>query len=133
MLSEFLKRHPIRRFTRKNLNCFYPPAEDRAAWDSLSSDVRQQAEALIAQYAAFPYPMRTASGFMAFVRTGSRQIQRGSGRRRDCVSVCVCFPGWSGMVHGACCRDCRTRSFRRRLLCGRKHSGSLVLPSGLCL
>ena len=56
MLSDFLKNHPVRQFTAKSLDCFYPPAEDRAAWDSLSSDVRQQAEALIAQYAAFPYP-----------------------------------------------------------------------------
>ena len=93
MLSEFLKRHPIRRFTRKNLNCFYPPAEDRAAWDSLSSDVRQQAEALIAQYAAFPYPMRTASGFMAFMRTGSRQADEGpyfQRRRKLCAAVLNC-------------------------------------------
>ena len=47
MLSDFLKNHPVRQFTAKSLDCFYPPAEDRAAWDSLSSYVRQQAEALI--------------------------------------------------------------------------------------
>ena len=93
MLSDFLKNHPVRQFTAKSLDCFYPPAEDRAAWDSLSSDVRQQAEALITQYSGFPYPMRTASGFMAFVRTGSRQADEGPyflRRRKLCAAVLNC-------------------------------------------
>ena len=93
MLTEFLARHPIRQFNVQNLNGLYPPAEDRNAWDGIAPDDRQQLEALIAQYAPLPYPMRTATDFMAFVRSGSRQTDERpyfTRRRKLCAAVLNC-------------------------------------------
>ena len=93
MFTKYLKQHSITRFNESGMAALYPSATDRAAWDGLSADAKQQAETLIAQYASIPYPMRTATGFMALVRTGSRQADEGPyflRRRKLCAAVLNC-------------------------------------------
>ena len=98
MLSEFLAKHPIRCFNESAMVSLFPPAEDRERWDSIADADRRQLEALIARYAALPYPMRKASDFMSFVRTGSRQADEApyfTRRRKLCAAVldCCLHPG----------------------------------------
>ena len=93
MFTKYLKQHSITRFNESGMAALYPSATDRAAWDGLSADAKQQAATLIAQYASIPYPMRTATGFMALVRTGSRQADEGPyflRRRKLCAAVLNC-------------------------------------------
>ena len=71
----------------------FPPAEERKAWGSLSADHRAQIAALAEKYAALPYPMRTASGFLAFVRNGSRRADEDPyflRRRKLCAAALSC-------------------------------------------
>ena len=93
MFVKYLKQHPISLLEDHGMAALYPSAADRAAWDGLSDGSKRQLEALIAQYASTPYPMRTAMGFMAFVRSGSRQADEGPyflRRRKLCAAVLNC-------------------------------------------
>ncbi len=93
MLSEYLKKHPIQRFSKKKMAALFPPAENRAAWDSISDADKEQLEALIARYRAVEYPMRKATDFMAFVRAGSRRADEEPyflRRRKLCAAVLDC-------------------------------------------
>ena len=96
MLAAFLQEHPMRDLLTGGMRCLYPPAEERQAWDGIPAEYRQEIRKLAEEYAAVPYPVRSASGFLAFVRTGDRQadevpyFQR---RRKLCAAVlncCVC-------------------------------------------
>ena len=76
----------------------YPPSDDRHAWDGIPEENRREILELAETYAKIPYPMRTASGFLAFSRTGDRQADEKpyfTRRRKLCVSVLhsCAFPG----------------------------------------
>ena len=93
MLYEEYLKQSIRRVNKKTMASLYPPASNREAWDHLAEEDVRQIEALHAQYAGVPYPMRTATGFMAFVRSGSRQADEGPyflRRRKLCAAVLYC-------------------------------------------
>lgn len=93
MLSERLLKENIQRFSKKKMAGLYPPSEDRAAWESISDADKAQLEALIAHYAAIDYPMRKATDFMAFVRSGNRQADEAPyflRRRKLCAAVLDC-------------------------------------------
>ena len=93
MLSEAFLKKSIRRPNVKKMADLYPPAENREAWESISDTAKQQLQALIAQYTPIPYPMRKATDFMAFVRTGSRQADETPyflRRRKLCAAVLNC-------------------------------------------
>ena len=93
MFSEYLKKHPIRRLDPKKMDDLYPPAENREAWEGISDADKQQLSALFAQYEPLLYPIRTATGFMAFARTGSRQADEAPyflRRRKLCAAVLNC-------------------------------------------
>ena len=93
MFTKYLRQHRISRFNENGMAALYPSAADREAWDGLPEGGKQQLEALIARYASIPYPMRTATGFMAFVRSGSRQADEGpyfTRRRKLCATVLNC-------------------------------------------
>ena len=93
MFSEYLEKHPIRTLLTQSDLCLAPPSEDRAAWENLPDAFRQEIRQMAAQYAAEPYPMRKATDFLAFVRTGSRAADEGPyffRRRKLCVSALKC-------------------------------------------
>ena len=50
----------------------FPPCGD-PAWQGLREADRKEILRLYAEYHAKPYPLRLATGFMEFVRSGSRQ------------------------------------------------------------
>lgn len=51
----------------------FPPAQDRERWESLSAELREQLLAW-GEEAQSGYPMLKATQFMAFARTGDRQV-----------------------------------------------------------
>lgn len=69
MLTEFWDKSGLRGMFRAGLP--YPPGGDRAAWERVP--MREQALEGARQAARKPYPLLTASDFMAFVRSGDRQ------------------------------------------------------------
>ena len=73
MLSAWLRTHDLASMIREEARGLYPPAADRAAWTALSPEHRQEIRSLEEAYRALPYPLRPASGFLAFAREGSRQ------------------------------------------------------------
>ncbi len=84
----------LRGGTRK----LYPPAGDRQAWDGIREESRREIRELAKAYAGVPYPARTASGFLAFSRTGDRQADEKpyfTRRRKLCAAVleACAFPG----------------------------------------
>lgn len=97
MLTAFLQEHLLREMLQDGTRVLYPPAEDRRAWDGIPAEYRQEIRKLAEEYAAVPYPARSASGFLAFVRTGDRQadeVPYFSRRRKLCAAVlnCCAFP-----------------------------------------
>ena len=78
------------------LSALYPDAEDRAAWQGVSSAGKEEILREAERYASLPYPMRKATDFLAFVRTGSRQADEDPyffRRRKLCVSALACCLG----------------------------------------
>ncbi len=53
--------------------CPFPPASDRRAWEGAAARDRANLLTLYQQTREAPYPMCTASRFLAFTRTGSRE------------------------------------------------------------
>ncbi|MBR5110308.1 MAG: heparinase II/III family protein [Clostridia bacterium] len=93
MFSEYLSSHPMPSLLSDAPYRPYPAAEDRGAWTSLPppliSELRQMAQDFHAQ----PYPMRLASGFLAFVENGSRKADEEPyffRRRKLCAAVLQC-------------------------------------------
>ena len=75
----------------------YPPAENRNAWEAIPEEYRQEIRELGERYGKTPYPERSASGFLAFARTGDRQADEKpyfTRRRKLCAAVLLCcaFP-----------------------------------------
>jgi len=93
MLTAFLQAHPMRELLTGGTRVLYPPAEDRRAWEGIPAEYRQEIRALAEEYAAVPYPLRSASGFLAFARTGNRQADEApyfARRRKLCAAVLSC-------------------------------------------
>lgn len=97
MLTAFLREHPMRELLPGGTRVLYPPAEDRQAWNGIPAKYRQEIREIAEEYATVPYPVRSASGFLAFVRTGDRQadeVPYFKRRRKLCASAlyCCAFP-----------------------------------------
>ena len=97
MFTEFLQRHPMPELLRSGTRALYPPAEDRAAWDRILPEYREEIRRLAETYARESWPVRSASGFLAFTRTGNRQADERpyfARRRKLCAAVlnCCAFP-----------------------------------------
>ncbi len=73
MLGAYLNAHPLDTMMTAMPVCPFPAMEARDAWAVLPQADRDDLLALHAQYQHTPYPMCTASQFMAFVRSGSRK------------------------------------------------------------
>ena len=73
MLMEKIRNNPIAPLLTEEGRRLFPAAEDRPAWESIRPEHRAEILELAESYAKQPYPMRTATGFLAFVREGSRK------------------------------------------------------------
>ena len=97
MFTAFLRDHPMAGLLKCGTRMLYPPAEDRRAWDGIPDEYREEIRGLADTYARIPYPVRSATGFLAFVRTGDRQADEKpyfTRRRKLCVAAlnCCAFP-----------------------------------------
>ena len=72
MLTAFLDAHPLRTMIDSMPVCPFPAMEDRAAWQAISPADRADLLEMAGELKDVPYPMCTASQFMAFAKTGSR-------------------------------------------------------------
>jgi len=73
MFGAFLDTHSFREMIGGMPVCPFPSMKDRAAWESVSVEDRQDLLAFYDGLKDTPYPMCTAAQFMAFVKTGSRK------------------------------------------------------------
>lgn len=73
MFAAFLDAHPLRKMIRRMPVCPYPVYRDRAVWDEVAQEDRDDLLALYEQLRSVPYPMCTASQYMAYIKTGSRK------------------------------------------------------------
>ena len=73
MFGKFLDAHPLEEMIRSMPVCPFPSMQDRAAWAGIASADRDDLLALHDSLRDTPYPLLTASRFMAFVRDGSRK------------------------------------------------------------
>ena len=95
MFSEVLDRRPLSALLKDPWDTGLPPASEREAWRNLSANDRREIQELADRYRSVPYPMRTANGFLAFVKNGSRQADEQPyflRRRKLCaaaLAVCV--------------------------------------------
>ena len=90
MLTSFLQKHPMRELLAGGTRVLFPPAQDRRAWGNIPAETRREIRELAAKYTEIPYPARTASGFLAFVRTGDRRADEDpyfTRRRKLCAAV----------------------------------------------
>lgn len=90
MFTEYLAKHPMAELLEGGTRSLYPPAADRRAWDGIPEEYRREIRSLAEEYAKRPYPPRTASGFLAFVRTGDRQADERpyfARRRKLCAAL----------------------------------------------
>ena len=71
MLRESMKTHPVEPLLREDGRDLFPAADDRERWEGIDPGLREEIRGLNAEYAA-PYPMRTATEFLAYVRSDSR-------------------------------------------------------------
>ena len=97
MFTEFLRSNPLEPLLCRGTRRLVPSAADRKAWDGIPEGFRREIRDLAAVYADVPYPFRSASGFLAFARSGGRQEDEGPyflRRRKLCVSLLACcaFP-----------------------------------------
>ena len=97
MFTEFLQNHPMPELLRFGTRKLFPPAEDRAAWERILPEHRKEIRRLSEEYAVISWPVRNASGFLAFARTGDRQADERpyfTRRRKLCAAVlnCCAFP-----------------------------------------
>ena len=73
VFAEYLKDHPLRPLVREEKRALYPSAEDREAWENIGDEARAQILEADAFWKQKAWPLRTATGFLAFCRDGSRQ------------------------------------------------------------
>ena len=92
MFSEYLSAHPLAASLRPAPPLF-PSAEDREAWGRIAPACAEEIRAMWDAYRAQPYPMRLATGFLAFARSGSRQADEEPyffRRRKLCAAALYC-------------------------------------------
>ena len=92
MLTEYLTSHPLR-LRDGAAPLPFPPAADRRSWGGIAPEHRREILDNAEKYRSSPYPMRLATGFMAFVRTGSRVSDEGPyffRRRKLCWAALAC-------------------------------------------
>ena len=111
LLTETFESRPLLPLLRPEFRALVPPAEDRAAWSAILPEHRQEILSLVDRYASQPYPMRTASGFLAFVRSGSRAADEQPyffRRRKLCAAAlgyCALGDGPEDAERRAACLD----------------------------
>ncbi len=93
MFREFLARHPLSSLlTSSGPFVLYPP-KGSEAWRRIPGEALEEIARESDKTASVPYPMRTASGFLAFVRTGSRRADEENyflRRRKLCWAALRC-------------------------------------------
>lgn len=90
MLTEYLREHPMRELLRGGSRRLVPPAEDRQAWEGIREEVRTEIREYAREWEKIPYPLRTATGFLDYVRRGDRQADEKpyfNRRRKLCAAV----------------------------------------------
>lgn len=90
MFEQLVKEHTLRERLRDGAFHPFPPMDDRAAWGQVA---RAEITALAEKYRAIAYPMRRATDFMAFVRSGSRKADENPyflRRRKLCIAALNC-------------------------------------------
>ena len=90
MIAEYLDKHPLIFDLAEGPYHFFPTAEERDAWEALPEDSKEAVRALALSFQGKPYPLRRATGFLDFVRTGSRRADENDyffRRRKLCASV----------------------------------------------
>ncbi len=94
MFQDYCLAHPFEQLLHGAFpRDLVPPSDDRAAWERLPKPFVQEILKAADTYAAIEYPMRLATGFLAFVRTGSRACDENPyfiRRRKLCVSCLLC-------------------------------------------
>lgn len=73
MFGAFLDAHPLRKMIHKTPGCPFPVYGDRTAWEAIAPEDKADLLAYYESLKDTPYPLLTASQFMAFVKTGSRK------------------------------------------------------------
>ncbi len=95
MFREYFAKHPLEELLTEAL----PGEAVRAGeekWSRVLPGHREEILKAAAEYASQPYPMRTASGFLAFTDSGSRKADEDPyffRRRKLCVSALACCLG----------------------------------------
>ena len=92
MSSEILNRKTMREWLNGAPGVFCPEAGN-PAWEFLDPKQRAEIAALAEAYRGKPYPMRPATRFLDFVRTGSRKTDEEPyffRRRKLCISALHC-------------------------------------------
>ena len=93
MFQEFLTRHPLSSLIASpGPFPLYPPAGS-AAWRGLSEEAKREITEEAQKFSALPYPMRLATDFLAFTRTGSRKADEDPyffRRRKLCWTALWC-------------------------------------------
>jgi len=69
MLMEYIAAHPV----TVRYGAQFPPMSDRAAWESVAAQDREDLLALAQAWQGRPYPLLTAGMYASFVRTESRR------------------------------------------------------------
>ena len=78
----------------------FPPCADREAWQAVQPVDREEIVQLYEAWKTRQYPFRSATGFLDFVRTGSRQADEApyfDRRRKLCISVLACCVGMDAL------------------------------------
>ena len=89
MFSEYLSLHPMPSLLLDPVPALFPAAGD-PAWGRITDEHRAEIAREAEIWRAKPYPMRLATGFLAFVRDGSRQADEApyfTRRRKLCWAV----------------------------------------------
>ncbi len=95
MFHEYFEQHPLAELLTEALPLQAPKAEEER-WGQILPAHREEILKAAEEYAAVPYPMRTASGFLAFTENGSRKADEDPyffRRRKLCVSALACCLG----------------------------------------
>ena len=73
MFGAFLDAHPLRKMIHKTPGCPFPVFGNRTAWEAIAPEDKADLLAYYESLKDTPYPILTASQFMAFVKSGSRK------------------------------------------------------------
>ncbi len=96
MFQEYFERHPLAELLTENLPLQAPKAEEKKMWNRILPLHREEILKAAEEYRQRPYPMRTASGFLAFTGDGSRKADEDPyffRRRKLCISALACCLG----------------------------------------